>query len=122
AGTGGRVVVSDMLVTSVSGGNLIPLPLRLNEHLRHFRPAELRRKRLPITQQLADSGAAQHDVRLRSMRAGLGRRHAIARAAEERVIEEQRLNAELARGKRAKDMVRVVRAVVVANACVIAAD
>jgi hypothetical protein len=50
---------------------------------------ELGRRQLPSCQQLAHPGAAQHDMVLLAVRAGLGRRHAVAGAAVEGVVEEE---------------------------------
>ena len=94
----------------------------VDEHRRHFRSAEFGRRRLARAQHVAHLRAAQHDVRLGPVRAGLGRCHGAARATEEGVIEEQWLDAQLARRERAEDVVRVVGAVVVADAGMVAAD
>src|SRR5262245_17641563 len=56
------------------------------------------------------------------MRAGLRRRHRAAGVAPERVLEEHRLDVELVRLELVEDELRVVCAVVVADARVVAAD
>ena len=58
----------------------------------------------------------------RRMRARLRARHRAARLAPERVLEEHRLDVELVRLELVEDQLRVVRAVVVADARVVAAD
>src|SRR5204863_3165206 len=62
------------------------------------------------------------DVVVAAVRAGLRRGHRAADLAPERVLEEHRLDPELVRLELIEDALRVVRAVVVADACVITAD
>src|SRR5204863_7804396 len=62
------------------------------------------------------------DVVVAAVRAGLRRGHRAADLAPERVLEEHRLDPELVRLELIEDALRVVRAVVVADARVVTAD
>ena len=57
-----------------------------------------------------------------AVRTRFRRRHLAARAAEERVLEEHRLDVELVRLELVEDQLRVVGAVVVPDAGMVAAD
>src|SRR5690349_7343144 len=94
----------------------------LDEHLCDLGSRELRRWQLALREQLAHLRAREEDVVVAPVRAGLRRRHLAADLAEERVLEEHRLDVELVRLELVEDQLRVVGAVVVADAGVVAAD
>ena len=95
---------------------------RLDEHLGHLRPAELRRRDAARGEHLAHLRAGERDVLLRRVRAGLGRGHPVAALAVEGVVEEERRDRPARRVELVEDVLRVVGAVVVADAGVVAAD
>src|SRR6266699_5804252 len=97
------------------------LPQSVRQELRYFRTAELGRRQRAAPQHFPDFAAGQDDVTRRFVRAGLGRRHAAAAPAKERVLEAHGLNPQLGRGEAVEDVLRVVRPVVVAHTRVIAA-
>ena len=94
----------------------------VDQHLGHLGPRELGRRHLALAQHLAHLGAAEDDVLAGVVRAGLGAGHAAAALAVERVLEEERRDAHLAGLELVEDVLRVVGAVVVADAGVVAAD
>src|SRR5579859_533776 len=87
-----------------------------------FRSGKLGRERLIRPQQVADLGAAQDKVVARVVRAGLRRHDASAGLAIERVVKAQDRYANLTRPKFVKDKLCIVRAVVIADASVVASD
>src|SRR5438552_8179692 len=89
---------------------------------RDFRPREFSRQLASLAKNAADLGAAQSDSGILAVSAGLGRGNAVAGAAIESVLEEQRRDAELAGVKFSEDFLRVVRAVIAAHPGVVAAD
>src|SRR5215831_20471743 len=93
-----------------------------DQHLGHLRPRELRRRQLARGEELPHLRPREEDVVVATMRARLRRRHLAADTAEEGVLEEHRLDVELVRRELVEDPLRVVRAVVVADARVVAAD
>src|SRR5438270_7120977 len=95
---------------------------RADQDARDLGSAEGGRRQLARPQQLADLRSAEHYARLGRVRAGLGAGHALALLAVERVVEEQRRDAQLPRLEGAEDVVGVVGAVVAADAGVVAAD
>src|SRR3990172_312618 len=68
---------------------------RLDEHLGHLRPAELRRRRLARSEQLPHPRAGERDALVLAVGAGLAARHRLAGAAGEGVLEEERRGAPL---------------------------
>src|SRR5512132_3665974 len=94
----------------------------VDQDLSHLGAAELLRRLFAVAEHLAHLRAAQEDVFLLSVGAGLARRHALALVAPERVLEEQGLDAELVDVDVVKDPLGIVGAVVVADAGVVAAD
>ena len=91
-------------------------PVCVDQHLCDLGTRELDRRQLARGQHLAHLRPAQEDVILRRVRARLRARHRPARLAPERVLEEHRLDVELVRLELVEDQLRVVRAVVVADA------
>src|SRR3954447_11353546 len=94
----------------------------VDQDLSHLRAAELLRRKLTVAEHLPDLRAAQEDVVLLAVRTGLARPHALALVAPERVLEEERLDAELVDVDFVEDLLRVVGAVVVTDAGVVAPD
>src|SRR5215210_81361 len=94
----------------------------VDQDLSHLGAAEFLGRQLAVAEHLPHLGAAQEDVLLLSVRAGLARRHALAPVAPERVLEEQRLDAELVDVDFVEDLLRVIGPVVVADAGVVPAD
>src|SRR6185437_14654799 len=107
--------------TPFAQGDSLGGAVRLDQHAGHLGPAELGRRLDALPEHLADLRARQVDVILRRVRTRLGRAHVPARLAEERVVEEHRLDPELVALEAVEDQVRVVRAVVAAHAGVVAA-
>src|SRR6476620_4140737 len=93
-----------------------------DQHLGHLGPGELDPRNLAPAEHLAHLRPGQEDVVLLIVRTGLGRGHRAARPAEERVVEEHRLDVELVRLELVEDQVGVVGAVVAPHARVIASD
>src|SRR5436190_11974183 len=91
----------DQDVRYFGAGELDRWPLTRAEHLAHLRPRE------------------DHAVVV-LVRAGLGRAHPLTSNAEERVLEHQRGDAELAGLELLEDRLRVVRAVVAADTGMVA--
>src|SRR5438552_1681517 len=81
------------------------------------RPASSRSRRRAVTW-----GRSRGTSTASGVRARLRRRHRTARLAPERVLEEHRLDVELVRLELVEDQLRVVGAVVVADAGMVAAD
>src|SRR5436190_17597307 len=106
------------------GGRTLPprSSVRVYEHFGDFGPRELDRGQLTVAEHLPHLRAGQEHVLLLVMRTRLRGRHRPARSAPERVLEEHRLDVELVRLELVEDELRVVRAVVVADAGVITAD
>src|SRR5438445_4847200 len=67
------------------------LPQSVRQHLHDFGTAELGRRQRAAPQHFPDFAAGQDDVTRCFVRTGLGRRHAAAAAAKERVLEAHRL-------------------------------
>src|SRR5688572_11571112 len=84
--------------------------------------AELLRRLLAVAEHLAHLGAAQEDVVVLAMGAGLARGHPFALVAPEGVLEEERLDAQLVDVEVLEDLLGLVGPVVVADAGVVAAD
>src|SRR6185312_12153269 len=84
--------------------------------------AELGRRALALRQHLPHLRAGKRNTVLGLVRTGLRRAHTLALVAPERVLEHQRLDAELAGLELLEDLLRVVRAVVRADARVITSD
>ena len=78
--------------------------------------------RSPGAQHVAHLRAGERDAVLLAVGARLRRRHALAPVAPEGVLEVQRRDAQLAGRELVEDLLRVVRAVVVADAGVVATD
>src|SRR6266566_5170633 len=93
-----------------------------DQHLCDLGPRELDRRQLARRKQLPHLRAGEEDVIVSSVWAGLGRGHLAADLAPERVLEEHRLDIELVRLEVVEDQLRVIRAVVVADARVVATD
>ena len=74
----------------------------------------------PRVEHLAHLGAGQDEVLVVAVRAGLVGGHALAGVAVEGVLEEERRDAELTGLELVEDLLRVVGAVVVADAGVVA--
>src|SRR5713226_93560 len=108
------------------GASLLCLRYRLghrfNQHLCHLWTRELAGGNLARLQHLAHFGATERDMMLTAMRAGLRRGHRVARAAEEGMIEEHRRNAKFSGIEFCEDVMRIVCAVVVADAGMVAPD
>src|SRR5215210_4531960 len=102
--------------------NLVLGAIASDQYLGHLGPRELDRGQLAALAQRAHLRPGQEDVFVATVRAGLRRRHRAADAAEERMLEEHRLDPELVGLEVAEDQLRVVRAVVVADAGVVATD
>src|SRR5215213_3608987 len=98
------------------------IAVRVDQHLGHLRPGELDRGELSGCEQLADLRPGEEDVSVAAVWACLRRRHLTAHSAVERVLEEHRLDVELVRLELVEDQLRVVGAVVVADAGVVAPD
>src|SRR5215217_6010338 len=96
-------------------------PLAFHEHLYYLGAGELRRRILAPGEHLAHLGSGEEDVRVRVVGAGLGRTHAPALRAEERVLEEQGGDPEFLRLELLEDVLGVVGPVVAADAGVVAA-
>src|SRR5581483_5001287 len=106
----------------VSERVIVSLAICLDQHLRHLGTGELRRRQLAVRQHLAHLRAREEDVVVAAVRARLRRRHLPAYLAPEGVLEEHRLDVELVRLELVEDQLRVVRAVVAADARMVAAD
>src|SRR3954452_5179331 len=94
----------------------------VDQDLSHLGAAEFLGRQLAVSEHLPHLGAAQEDVVLLSVRAGLARRHPLALVAPEGVLEEEWLDAELVDVDFVEDQLRVVGPVVVPDARVVAAD
>src|SRR5947209_6682646 len=81
----------------------------------YFGARELGRRKLAGAKHGSNLRATQADAVFDGMRAGFLRCHVPAAVAEERVLEEQWLNAELSRLELREDMLGVVGAVIVAD-------
>src|SRR5690606_12733218 len=95
---------------------------RLHQDASDLGPRELGRRQLAGGEHGADLGAAEEDVLVLAVRAGLGRGHVAARAAEEGVLELERRDAQLLGLEAVEHALGVVGAVVVADARVVAPD
>src|SRR3954469_1845164 len=91
------------------------LAVGLDQHLSDLWPSELDRRDLAVSEHLAHLRPREADVGVGGGRAGLVRGHVAARPAEERVVEEHRLDVELVRLELVEDVVGVVGAVVAAD-------
>src|SRR6266542_1642642 len=100
---------------------LLLLCVFVDQDLSHLGAAELLRRLLAVAEHLPHLRPAQEDVFLLAVRAGLARRHALALVAPEGVLEEEGLDAELVDVQLVEDLLRVIGAVVVADARVVAA-
>src|SRR5581483_9095053 len=96
--------------------------VRLDQHLGHLGTGELDRGQLAVAEHLAHLRPGQEDVVVGRVRAGLRAGHRPAPLAPEGVLEEHRLDVELVRLELVEDQLRVVGAVVAADAGVVAAD
>src|SRR3954453_20958996 len=94
----------------------------VDQDLSHLGAAEFLGRQLAVSEHLPHLGAAQEDVVLLSVRAGLARRHPLALVAPEGVLEEEWLDAELVDVDFVEDQLRVVGAVVVPDTSVVAPD
>src|SRR5919201_382365 len=94
----------------------------VDQDLSHLGAAEFLGRQFAVAEHLPHLRAAQEDVVVGAVRAGLARRHALALVAPEGVLEEERLDAELVDVEFVEDLLRVVGAVVVAHARVVAPD
>src|SRR4249919_4377462 len=83
---------------------------------------ELVRRPFAVAEHLADLRPGEEEVRLLVVRAGLVRGKPLALVAPEGVLEHQRLDPELVDVDLPEDLLRVIGAVVVAGAGVVAAD
>ena len=110
----------ELPVHAASSGSYCPV--RVDQHLRDLGPRELDRRHLALAEHLAHLRPRQEHAVVRPVRARLRARHRPADVAPERVLEEHRLDVELVRRELVEDELRVVRAVVVADAGVVAAD
>ena len=97
------------------------LLVSVNQDLGDFLAGELVRGLLALAEHLAHLGPREEQMRLLRVGAGLRRAHALALVAPERVLEEQRRDAELLGVDVVEDPLRVVGAVVVTDAGVVAA-
>src|SRR5262245_1553161 len=68
----------------------------VDQDLSHLGAAEFLGRQLAVSEHLPHLRAAQEDVVLLAARPGLARRHALALLAPDRVLEHERLHAELA--------------------------
>src|SRR6202011_3477182 len=93
---------------------------RFDEYLRDFWTGELAWWNLARLQHLAHPGATKRHVLLIAMRAGFRRCHRITGAAEEGMIEEHGRDAKLRGIKVREYIMRIIRAVIVAYACMVA--
>ena len=75
-----------------------------------------------VGEHFAQPGAGDIQPVFLAMRAGPAGRHAAAFAAKERDVDLQRLGRQAAFGQRVEDMMRVERAVIVANPGMVAPD
>src|SRR4051794_22237953 len=102
---------------------ILPRPLglahRLDEDLRHLRPGELHRGHLAGAEHLADLRPGEGDVALAVVGAGLPAGHAFALVAPEAVLELQRDDLDGGGIELLEDRLRVVGAVVAADARVV---
>src|SRR5262245_60142497 len=107
-----------------SFGSMVSISLahRRDEDVGHLGTAELGWGTLARPQELTHLGARQRHVVGRVVGAGLARRHAGAAAAVEAVLEAQRGDPDLLGRVALEDALRVVGAVVVADAGVVAPD
>src|SRR5215218_8171294 len=117
--TNPRPSFNSRLITLLSSARRARRPLRVNQNPCDLGPRELDGRKLPGAEQLAHACARERNVLARVVRAGLGRGHRAARAAVERVVEEERRDAQLFRLELVEDVVRVVGAVVTADARVV---
>src|SRR5438045_3845731 len=90
-----------------------------NQHFGNFGPRELGRWYLTSTQHLAHLRPAQNDMMLAIMRAGLLRCHRVTNLAEEGMIEKDGCDIQFRRIELGKDVLRIISAVVVSNACMV---
>src|SRR4029453_9931444 len=121
----------EALALSIQGGPAVSNGLRLrgglgavglDQHLGDLWPRELDRRNLAVAEQLAHLRPREEDVVVAAVRTGLRRDHRRADLAVGGVLEEHRLDVELVRLELVEDQLRVVGAVVVADAGVVAAD
>src|SRR6476659_3130887 len=103
-------------------GAPVLLPVRVDEDLRDLGPGELDGRHVTVAEHLTNLRPREEHAILRPVRARLRARHRAAYVAPERVLEEHRLDVELMRFELVEDELRVVRAVVVADSRVVAAD
>src|SRR5207244_2946298 len=95
---------------------------RGDQDVRDFGPGELLRRPLPVAEHLAHIRARERDAILLAVRTGLRRAHALAPVAPERVLVVQRRDAGFLWFELLEDILRVVGAVVAADAGVITTD
>src|SRR5215207_3754635 len=109
-------------ITSLSSAGRARGSLSVDKNSCDLGACELDGRELPRAEQLAHARARERDVLARVVRASLGRGHRAARAAVEGVVEEERRDAQLAVLELVEDVVRVVGAVVAADARMVAPD
>src|SRR5205814_10333212 len=86
-----------------------------DQHIRHFRSAELHGGTFAGAEHVAHLRPAQMHLRLRAVRTSLGADHSLAHLAPRTVLELERRNADLARDvELVEDSLGVIRGVVVA--------
>src|SRR5262249_55035532 len=93
-----------------------------DQRLRDFGPCELDRWNLALRKHLAHACAAQTDMMSLVMRTGFERGHPVALPAIEGVVEKHRRDLQLFRRELTEYQLRVVGAVVIAHAGMVAAD
>src|SRR5215213_2326146 len=120
--TNPRPSFSSTPITLLSSARRARRLLGLNQDSCDLGPRELDGRELARAEQLAHARARERDVLARVVRAGLRRGHRAARAAVESVVEEERRDAQLFGLELVEDVVRVVGAVVTADARVVAPD
>src|SRR6478672_7652673 len=95
----------------------------LDQLISDFRAAELHRRALAGAKHVSHLCAAEEDLGLRAVRAGLLADHSLAHLAPGAVLELERRDADLFRDvELIENLLGIVRAVVIAHARVIAAD
>src|SRR5690606_24092215 len=132
ASTGGRdwlgAAVTFMAeMTAAPAGSLVCVAVALalhplDEHLADLRTRELAREHLAPGEHLADLRAGEENPVVLAVRTGLGGNDCLALPAVEGVLEHERRDVDQLRVELLEDELRVVRAVVVADAGMVAPD
>src|SRR5215813_2451653 len=117
-----RVLVVDFHGYSPLSSSRAQPAQSLDQDLRDFGPREFHRRNFALRQHLAHARPAQADMVRLIVRTGLARSHPVALAAEEGVVKKHRRDLQFAGLERAEDELRVVGAVIIAHARVIAPD